>query len=241
MTRLPKSVLVGFQDAGPLGSWYAYTLPYNTNDPFTATISQVLTAIGLPKFDGPSTLDLSEDPAALKEEGLLPGSYVVLHPRGSADKRSFTEEEAVSLINALLAADSSLRVVLTGSKADADFTHAIQAKVASAIRVSTILGGSPAKLAAILKHARFFMGVDTGTTHVACFLGARVIVVAHNATANWLPYYHPNARVLYRLEEDTVVHEELSYLNAHRRGRIKPFGRVPSDQLISGILEELRA
>jgi hypothetical protein len=43
--------------------------------------------------------------------------------------------------------------------------------------------------------------------------------------------------VLYRLEEEEEVHQDKEYLDARRRGRVKPFGMVPMNA-ICAVLEE---
>jgi ADP-heptose:LPS heptosyltransferase len=99
-------------------------------------------------------------------------------------------------------------------------------------RIITAVGYSAQEIAALIQSAELYLGIDTGISHLACFLQARVIVVAHSGTAtNWLPFYCPSATVLYRLEEETAVHEGREYLDAHRRGRTKPFGAVSTNAI----------
>jgi hypothetical protein len=47
--------------------------------------------------------------------------------------------------------------------------------------------------------ASAYVGVETGITHLACHIGVPVVVLGHRLNPSWLPYYAPNASVLFEL------------------------------------------
>ena len=122
-----------------------------------------------------------------------------------------------------------MHVVLCGGSAERKLIEEIRNGIQIKERITTAIECSAQEIATLIQSAEVYLGIDTGITHLACFLRARVIVAAHSGSAaNWLPFYCPSATVLYRLEEETAVYQSREYLHAQRRGRIKPLGTVPT-------------
>ena len=48
-----------------------------------------------------------------------------------------------------------------------------------------------------LKHAKVFIGPDTGVTHIASVLGKNSVVIGNQSNPTWLPTYNPKAHILY--------------------------------------------
>jgi ADP-heptose:LPS heptosyltransferase len=133
-----------------------------------------------------------------------------------------------------------MHVVLSGGTADRNWIEEIQSGMQRQERIGMAIGYSAQQIAGLIKSAELYLGMDTGITHLACFLRARVIAVAHPGTAaNWLPFYCPTAKVLYRLKEEHQVRQDRHYLDTQRRGRIKPFGMVPIDAVCETVDEWL--
>lgn len=238
LTRMPGSRLVGFADGSTLcKSLYATCLAYDTDISFLKTMHQLLRAVGVSGPLPPPRLAIAFDPHARDTAGLAEKPYVFFHPRGSSEKRSFSSEAATKLIDALHAQHPELFVAVSGSNSERAWIESVVAQAQHPSRVRIVCGAPATTLSALIAQAAYFIGVDTGITHLACFLGVRALVVAHKGTANWLPFYHPGARVLYRLEEEDVVRDDEAYLTAHRHGRLKPFGNVP----IEAVTEALRS
>ena len=161
--------------------------------------------------------------------------YMVFHPGASVPKRSFTVQAAREVIEHVLKRNPDLRVVLTGSSPKESGLKKSGMESREKERIINAIGCSAQQIAAFIQSAQFFIGTDSGITHLACFLRASVIVAAHYGTTNWLPFYCPSAVVLYRLEEEVTVHQSREYLDAQRRGRIKPLGAVPTHAICAAI------
>jgi hypothetical protein len=240
ITRWPGSRLIGFADAGTLApKLYSVCLVYDTSIPFIDTMRSLITAAGAVPDDNPPHLQIIPDARALERYSLVDTRYVFFHPRGSADKRSFLAEDSIRLITALLNHDSKRAVVVSGSRADLAWVENMVEQLGSKDRVHIVCGAPVDALAALIENAELYIGVDTGITHLACFLGVHTLVVAHAGTVNWLSFYHPKARILYRFAEDTDAHEGQEYLEAHRQDRLKPFGTVPVEAVIKAAGEML--
>ena len=93
------------------------------------------------------------------------------------------------------------------------------------------------ELAALIENSLLYIGVDTGITHLAALLRARSLVIAHDGTPHWLPYYNENAVILYQIKDDaSSVHKGRAYLASQRNGRVRYLDRVSREV----IEEELR-
>lgn len=230
ITRSYGSEIVGFQDNGPLcKTLYSKTLVYNTDQLYSENMRNIVRALGMPILvEGPK-LKITPSVEYIKASGLYHRPYMILHPAGSGLKRSFTAQGARDVITYVLENNPEMHVVLTGGAAERKLIEEIRNGLRTKERTIAAIGCSAQEIAALIQSAELYLGIDTGITHLACFLNARVIVTAHSGTAtNWLPFYCPSATVLYRLKEESEVHESREYLDAQRSGRIKPLGTVPT-------------
>jgi ADP-heptose:LPS heptosyltransferase len=238
ISRSAGSELLGFQDKGPLCTkLYSKTLVYNTDQLYSENMQNILRMLGVPILVQVPDLKITPNFKRLYAHGLNGRPYIVFHPGASHPKRSFTVRAAREVIAHVLKGYRELSVVLSGSSGERKWIEEIRDTIQDQGRIINALGCSAEELAAFIQSARLFLGTDSGITHLACFLRVPVIVAAHCGTANWLPFYCPTATVLYRLEEEEVVHHSRKYLDAQRRGRLKPFGMVTIDA-ICGVLDE---
>jgi len=240
LSRGYRSALVGFQDKSRLcKAFYSKTLVYDTNRLFSENIQNVMSVLGAPVNIDVPALNVIPAKEIIHSFGLAYTPYALFHPGASAPRRSFTVRAAREVIEHVLKQNSEMHVVLSGSAAERNYLEEIKMAVQKQERVHTAIGRSAQEMAALIQFAQCFIGTDTGITHLACFLRARVIVAAHpGSAANWLPFYCPTATVLYCLEDQDRVHQERDYLETRRRGKLRPFGMVPVNA-ICGVLDEL--
>jgi ADP-heptose:LPS heptosyltransferase len=228
----PDGKLIGFQDNGPLCSLYTNVLPYKLDQNFAESMRDVVRALGLTPTENEPRLHIEPSRGILSKVGLASEqAYVVLHPRGASLRRQLSLEEVLALIRGILAIRPSLQVVVSGAEHERAEIERIVSD-AKDERVRAAIGATPAELAALINGAELFMGMDTGITHMACFLGQKVLVIAKNATANWLPYYAKNATVIYRFAGEEAAHTSEPYMWENQKGKIRPFTDVPMEAVL---------
>lgn len=118
-------------------------------------------------------------------------AYVVCHPYPRNRYKQWTAPDAwPSLARALIAAGQ--RIVITGGAADAECRYIEEtfAGVLAAPAVVNLAGAiSLADVAELLRHARAYVGPDTGTTHLAAAVGIPTIALfGPTDPALWAPW-----------------------------------------------------
>jgi len=238
LTCCRESELIGFHDAGPLCSLYSKMLTYDTNKPYIDTVRDLACSVGARADTAPPCLRFPFSPEVLKTYGLPGKKYIVFHPGASNPKRMFTIDASVEFISFIHKEYPEMYVVLSGGADESEFIRGIMEKTGKE-RIVAAVGTSAKDIASLIHSAKLFVGTDTGITHLACFLGARVIEAAHHGTANWLAFYSPQATVLYRLANEEETHTGEEYLHKHAKGAVRPFGAVPVIEVCRAIEELL--
>jgi ADP-heptose:LPS heptosyltransferase len=228
--------LVGFDDRSILNRiMYTQLLAFDHAKSYCDALLEILPLLGFRRMRERPMLAFERTPHIFKKYDLTPGAYVVLHPFGSAAVRSIVGRELRELIEYLRRLAPDLTIVLNGNSAD-------RAKLPPGLGagVKVIAGEvSMRELATLLQDSKLYVGVDTGITHLACVLGVRSLVIAHEGAANWLPYYNPNATIIYKVRGDSSgTHEGRTYLESHRKGAERYLERVP-EAVIKRYLEAL--
>lgn len=123
------------------------------------------------------------------------GEYIVVHPFASSFLRTFSTRRWKSLLTAIVREHPGLSIIITGAEKDRTLAEDIVRAVPNAF---AYVGSSIPMLevAGIIDNAAFYIGVDTGITHLACVLGQKSIIISNNADWRWRPLYNPNARVV---------------------------------------------
>lgn len=224
----PGGFLVGFQDSGILCSaLYSKVLPYNINQLFIETMHDILRVLKIESAEKTPRLIIKPSQGILERVGLRDKRYIFLHPRGSSERRCLNELDTAYLINFILSLYPERRVVISGAEHEREKIDSMVKNSKKPERVVKFIGGSPQELSALIEKAELFIGVDTGITHMACFLGKRALVIAQNATPHWLPYYNKEAKILYRFKEDEKSESSEEYIMSHQKGRLRPLKDIP--------------
>lgn len=166
----------------PDEDWFA---PYPEDKHEIYKFLDLLRFLGIPADDAALEFPLSRwDERQLQQLAQLDKPYACLHP-GSASSHRWPVEHFAAVADACSAI--GLRPVLTGSKDEVELARGIAAKTKSGAVVlagKTTLG----TLAALLKHAEFYIGNDTGPSHIARALNVPSITIFSNADpARWGP------------------------------------------------------
>lgn len=171
----------------PDADWF---LPYPGQEPEVDRLLHLLDFLGVPSSDRSLEFPLrEEDYEALRAipqvRRLRPGSYVCVHPGASVAARRWRPEGFAVVADAL--AQAGLKVVLTGSLAEADLVDGISRQMnASAVNLAgrTSLGS----LAVLFSGARLVVCNDTGVSHLAAARRVpSVVIVLSSDPVRWAP------------------------------------------------------
>ncbi len=123
------------------------------------------------------------------------GSYVVFHPFGSSSWKSFPPRRMHDLIARFLELHQGYSAVITGGAENQAEAESIAAQLPPS-RVALAINLPIREAAGVIDRAALYVGVDTGTTHVASVMGGPVVALEHNASPEWLPTYDAQAVIL---------------------------------------------
>jgi heptosyltransferase-2 len=98
--------------------------------------------------------------------GPLPAEFIALHPGSGAERKNWPLDRWQLLIERLLALPSEPTLLLVGGEADTDRVGALVAALPSA-RIRPAIDLALPALAAALSRARWFVGHDSGISHLA--------------------------------------------------------------------------
>lgn len=128
--------------------------------------------------------------------GLSAGGYVCIHPGASVRNKCWPAARFAQVADGIAGA-TGLRIVLTGSAAEAELTRA----VAHAMRTPAIDSTGPLSIgamAALMRNARLLVCNDTGVSHIAAALGLNSIVIFSTADMQrWAPADRTRHRCLW--------------------------------------------
>ena len=231
LTRGPGSRLVGFQDAGPLCSrLYTTCLPYETNQLYSDTVRDIARAIGVVvPADTRPRLTFVTQKNALEALALQEKLYVVLHPTPSNRRRAPDLQTVVQIARCLAGQFPDATLVLSGGPQEKLFLEQAAATVRqSSMQTVVIAAGLPARdIASLLANARLYVGVDTGTSHLASLLSVPAVVLAHEGTAvNWLPLYSASTEVIYQLKGAHAAQQAKRNLQENAFASLRPFQAI---------------
>jgi ADP-heptose:LPS heptosyltransferase len=164
--------------------------------------------IGAPSKGSHLEFPLSDaDWREFNQLGLHARRYAVLHPGSQLPSRRWPAERFAEVADAL--AMEGLRVVLTGTRAEASIT----ARVMAAMREPAMdLAGrtSLGALAAVIGRARLLVSNDTSVSHIAAATRTPSVVISCGADpVRWAPLNQELHRVLYHeIECRPCAHRE---------------------------------
>jgi len=229
-----RSELVGFEDGQKINKFiYTKLLKYNTKIIYPDFLKSVIKELGFEVKKEIPILKYSKDENILEELNLEEHKYIVFNPIAATKGRSLKEDDANKIIDFIKTFLPGIKVVLTGGKADEEILKTFTDKAL------ILVNPEISKLCTLLENSRLFIGMDTGTSHVASFLQAKSLVIAQNGTPNWLPYYNENADILYSVNGCTHdKYEGREHLESCRGDILRCLGDIPFE-VVENKLEKL--
>lgn len=233
----PQSQLVGFEDGQKINKFiYTKLLKYNTKIIYPNFLKSIIEELGFEIKKEVPKLEYEKDENILEELGLEKENYIVFHPIAATKGRSLKEKEIMDLIKKINQIFSEIKIVLTGGDADKDALNVISLLLKNVV---VLITPKISELCVIIDNTKLFIGVDTGTSHLASFLQKKSLIIAQNGTPNWLPYYNPNAIILYFVENCShQIYEGKDHLEKCRGERFRCLGYVPME-IIEKYLEKM--
>jgi ADP-heptose:LPS heptosyltransferase len=187
--------VVAFDDGG---KWrpYSAVIKHDKTKRYIDNLRAAAALVGLPTapFDSPPRLKLLS---------LLPSDfpftatpYIVIHPfPHMATSKTLPLRRWIHLVQELRQAYPAYGLVITGAEVDRTQAEEIAAAVDEGVFLA--INRPLLELAGFIEHAKLYIGVDTGPTHIAGVLHAPSVVLAQQAEPMWLPTYNPNALLVW--------------------------------------------
>jgi ADP-heptose:LPS heptosyltransferase len=172
-------------------------LPLHSHKPIYQQYRALLPYLG---FSAAQTARITGQPPHIVLRKSMPahfpfkrGEYFVVHPFGTSMWRTFPMRRWKSLLTAVAHAHPNLPIIITGAPKDRAQAEDLAVAVPNA---HAYIGLPILDVAGIIDAAAFYVGVDTGITHLAGVLEQKSIIISHCGDARWHPLYNPNARVM---------------------------------------------
>ncbi|MCK4386494.1 MAG: glycosyltransferase family 9 protein [Candidatus Pacebacteria bacterium] len=223
ISLLGRSELVGFDDGQKINKFiYTKLLKYNTKIIYPDFLKTVLNELDFEVKKEIPKLEYTKDEDILKELGLEKEKFIVFNPIAATKGRSFREKEINEIIDFIKNLLPKIKIVLTGGKTDEKVLNNFKDKAI------IMTNSKMSELCTVIDDSELFIGVDTGTAHIASFLGQKSLIIAQNGTPNWLPYYNPNATILYKINNyQHNIYEGREHLESCRGDVLRCLGDVP--------------
>ncbi|RQS62508.1 glycosyltransferase family 9 protein [Burkholderia sp. Bp8963] len=170
----------GFVPANGHGTALDHAIPWPDREPEVARYLQLMRSLGYDDWgdylEFPlGGLDFAIWQVLCEKHGLQPSRYAVVHPGAMMQSRRWPVDRFAGVARWL--EDRGLRIVLTGTRADAELALAFRESLGRPF--VDLCGGTPlGALAALIGRARLLLCNDTGVAHIAAALGTPSIVVA---------------------------------------------------------------
>lgn len=230
-----KGKLLGFDDGSFLNFLFDKVFSFEKNIEYLINLNKLGAELGA-SIENTPTLSLNSDCSILRDLDISNCEYIVLHCFGSSTKRSFEVSEISYLLNKLEDNFPSIKVVLTGGEKDENEIRLIINRNNNAI--CGITKNNLDKTVCLIKKCILFLGVDTGTTHIASLIGVKSLVFAHNGSPNWLPFYGNNTKVYYKITGENLVRFDKNYLLKEKSG-LRCLDRIEKEVVFDILNNEL--
>jgi len=234
LSLMPNSLLIGFEDGEKINRYlYDRILKYRTDILYPDFLKSVIRGLGFEVKKKEPLFYFKQSFSILEQLNLEKGNYVVINPMAATQGRSLIEKDVLFILEEIKKIRSGLKIVLVGGEKERVFLNSFK-------KVKVCISLSVKDLSNLIDGSSLFIGVDTGTTHLASFLQKKSLVIAKNGTPNWLPFYNPEARILYSIDVCRhQIYEGREYLEECRGDRLRCLGNIPLEIIEKTLLEML--
>jgi hypothetical protein len=182
-----RGTLVGFDDHNKLNFWlYRKLWQFDQTIPMYASMCALAERVGYPASCEPPMLRLSVPKTT--------GTYILFHLFPAEASRTWPSHRWNAFLRKARDRWPDMPFIFTGAPSDRAF---IQAAAAGVKNCEDKVGAlSAVELVSYIDNAQLFVGVDTGTAHLAAFRKVSSVIVGTNRTPFWWATYSPNTRWL---------------------------------------------
>ncbi len=208
-TGMRGSVLIGFDDGSKASKiFFSIAKNFDYDKLYVENLKLLLNTLDIPiKKESPDFIFNKSDSINISKK------YAVVHMFAASPVRSLPPDRWLEIIEYIL--KNNLEVVLTASPSNLNALDNIYDKLSSKKFVHKMVGLDGQKIASLISKAVFYIGPDTGITHLSALLRQKTIVIGNLSNPTWLPYYSDTAHVLYEEKncvcsgkKNTKCHEE---------------------------------
>ena len=177
--RILAKRTVGFEPGKTKRNWWKkYLLSYlateNSSDqPQILKFNELLDVTGFPKSDFIRVGTPSED---LPSFAKVNRPYIVIHPTPQKNDRRIDVEKWLHLIKYF--SMQGYAIAITGSGLTSEISYINEIVSSSKVKINNFAGKlSWGQTANLIKGSKFFIGIDTGTTHLAAATGVPTFAI----------------------------------------------------------------
>jgi ADP-heptose:LPS heptosyltransferase len=170
-------------------------------------LASCLKESGLPVNPEKAIEEAGRRPLLTKNKLSRSGGMIVLHPGSGSKKKNYPPEFWLDLIRGRDLEIFHKRVLLLGPAEEQ--WYQIFAKELSGEEIEIIISPSKDRLLLLLKEASFYIGHDSGITHLAVMLGTPTIALFRNSyPLQWAPL-GPDVTVIAGVEPHEVIYKKI--------------------------------
>ncbi len=131
-----------------------------------------------PMVFNPGQKAVMQAESLIKQYGLTPGGYALVHPTSRWMFKSWTPPKMAAAIGHLAAKGMTIVLSAAPVEAEMNFVHELKRHLDPAWPLADLCGKLDLKLlGALIAKARIFLGVDSAPAHMAAALGTPVVVL----------------------------------------------------------------
>ena len=171
-------------------------------------MAQCLENAGLPLDSGLAINAVMERPIITQKNQSTEKNGILLHPGSGSEKKNFSKEFWLALLERIIKGSEETQCgpfILIGP-AEENLTHFFKDNIDKKLTGLKIVSGTN-DLLSLLSRTRFFIGHDSGVTHLAAMSGVKTVALFRTSSVeNWRPL-GPDVHVIVEKRESDVIEE----------------------------------
>ena len=201
LTIRPRSKLAMFSDSWrgkfPDGDFWGNKIAFDYKKIVYENLTRLFNVLGFNISKTVPIYNFISDEGVLLKYNLASEKYVVIHPSAFVPKRSLPANRWSEIFKYVSDNFPNMKIAITGSREDLIFIQKIMDGISSEIQTANLTGRlEMAELAKVIDNCKFYIGADTGISHLAGVLRKKSLIIGNLSNPSWLPTYNENAVIL---------------------------------------------